>query len=670
MKKFKKALVFALTLVLLLSSTINTSVFAATSTSSNTKTTSSVPKTAAEVVADMGIGWNLGNSLDAMNKGKGYTFNTETIWGNPVTTKEMIDTVAKAGYGAIRVPVSWYNHIDSNGKIDQKWLKRVGEVVKYGLDNDLYVIINIHHDAGMDWSYHWIYADTDSKAKDQKNFINLWTQIATYFKDYDEKLLFEATNEIMNSNHNWDWGVAWKDFRVVHDLDQAFINTVRSTGSKNKNRFLVLSTWAASSDSCQIEQLFYKNFTDTASDKLIMSVHNYTTNTNSIPKLMKSLGNYSKKYNIPVIIDEFGSTSGVALNTRITAAKTYVSEAKKVGITCFWWDNNGDFQLLNRRTNTWRFPTLVKAMVDAAKTEEKPAPTPTPTPVSYKKLSEVNFSDVASWRSGHYDWTTGKYGNYKGRMCLTDYVLPESGKTYVVNVPNSYHMLIRELDKDGKFLKSSNLANKATFTPVANCYKLAISIYNPSTANVSFDTYKNLIKNGTSFSLTEKKATEYTKLSYYECLGYNKTGGFTDTTVPLNEKSTIEMKVSTTLNQYGNLMNSKYMRFRIEKGSGLFMAYSWWNERNYIPKENEIINVKIAAGKAYVNEKLIRNCARGDIKFTSTGLDFGKSICNIYYLKVWDENNKLIRSYIPVKDKDGKPCFYDEVTKKYFYASK
>ncbi len=668
MKNLKKALVFALTLVLLLSSTVNTSVFAATNTSSNTKTTSSVPKTAAEVVADMGIGWNLGNSLDAMNKGKGYTFNTETIWGNPVTTKEMIDTVAKAGYGAIRVPVSWYNHIDSNGKIDQKWLQRVGEVVKYGLDNDLYVIINIHHDAGMDWSYHWIYADTDSKAKDQKNFINLWTQIATYFKDYDEKLLFEATNEIMNSNHNWDWGVAWKDFRVVHDLDQEFINTVRSTGSKNKNRFLVLSTWAASSDSCQIEQLFYKNFTDTASDKLIMSVHNYTTNTSYIPNLMKSLSNYSKKYNIPVIIDEFGSTSGVALDTRITAAKTYVSEAKKVGITCFWWDNNGDFQLLNRKTNTWRFPTLVEAMVNASKTEEKPAPTP--TPVSYKKLSEVNFSDVASWRSGHYDWTTGKYGSYKGRICLTDYVLPENGKTYVVNVPNSYHILIRELDKDGKFLKSSNLANKATFTPVANCYKLGISIYNPSTTNVSFDTYKNLIKNGTSFSLTEKKATEYTKLSYYECLGYNKTGGFKDTTVPLNEKSTIEMKVSTTINQYGNLMNSKYMRFRIEKGSGLFMAYSWWNERNYIPKENEIINVKIAAGKAYVNEKLIRNCARGDIKFTSTGLDFGKSICNIYYLKVWDENNKLIRSYIPVKDKNGKPCFYDEVTKKYFYASK
>lgn len=223
-----------------------------------------------------------------------------------------------------------------------------------------------------------------------------------------------------------------------------------------------------------------------------MSVHNYTTDTTYIPKLMKSLSEYSKKYNIPIIIDEFGSKSNVALDTRIQVAKTYVSEAKKVGITCFWWDNNGDFQLLNRQTNTWKFPTLVKAMVDAS------------TPVTYKKLSAVNFSDVASWRSGNYNYATGKYAKCNGRICLTDYVLPESGKTYVVNVPNNYHMLIRELDKNGKFLKSYNLANKASYKPSSNCYKIGISIYNPSNSSVSFDTYKKLIKNGTVFSLTEK----------------------------------------------------------------------------------------------------------------------------------------------------------------------
>ena len=81
--------------------------------------------TAEQVTEDMKIGWNLGNALDAINKQKGYTYNTETIWGNPVTTKENIDEIAKAGFGAVRVPVSWYNHIDSDGKIDEQWLVRL-----------------------------------------------------------------------------------------------------------------------------------------------------------------------------------------------------------------------------------------------------------------------------------------------------------------------------------------------------------------------------------------------------------------------------------------------------------------------------------------------------------------------------------------------------------------
>ncbi len=328
--------------------------------------------TAEQVTEDMKIGWNLGNTLDAINKNKGYYYNTETIWGNPVTTKENIDAIAEAGFGAVRVPVSWYNHIDANGTIDSKWLARVGEVVNYALDNDLYVIINIHHDAGMAQDYNWIYADTDSYETDRENFASLWTQIAAYFKDYDEHLLFEATNEIMNSDRNWDWGVAYKDFRVVHDLDQEFINIVRDSGGKNQNRCLILSTWAASTDSCQIENLFYKGFTDTVEDKLIMSVHNYSQSDSAIEKFMPSLASYSEKYGIPVIIDEFGTKASVALSTREKSAEKYVSTAKEAGIVCFWWDNGGDYMIFNRKTNEFKYPTIVEVMMKAVYGDEIP----------------------------------------------------------------------------------------------------------------------------------------------------------------------------------------------------------------------------------------------------------------------------------------------------------
>ena len=331
-----------------------------------------VPDTAFEVVEDMGIGWNLGNSLDAMNKNKGYNYNSETFWNNPVVTKELIDTVAAQGYGAIRVPVSWYNHIDSNGKIDEKWLARVAEVVNYCLDHDLYVIINVHHDAGMDQSYQWIYADVSTYDEDCKNLINLWSQIAVYFKDFDERLLFEATNEIMNRDSNWDWGVSWDDFRKVHDLDQEFINTVRETGGKNASRYLVVSTWGASSDSCQIENLFYKSFQDTIPNHLIVSVHNYMIESSKIQYVISKLKTYSETYNVPFILDEFGSKSDVALETRIAATTEIVSTAKAVGITCFWWDNGSSYALFDRwNDNKLFYPTLVEAMINAAGVKEE-----------------------------------------------------------------------------------------------------------------------------------------------------------------------------------------------------------------------------------------------------------------------------------------------------------
>ena len=251
-------------------------------------------------------------------------------------------------------------------------VSEVGEVVNYALDNNLYVIINIHHDAGMSTDYNWIYADTDSYETDRKNFASLWTQIADYFKDYDEHLLFEATNEIMNSDRNWNWGVAYKDFRVVHDLDQEFINIVRASGGKNQNRCLILSTWAASTDSCQIENLFYKGFTETVEDKLIMSVHNYSQSDSKIEEFMPSLASYSKKYGIPVIIDEFGTKASVALSTREKSAEKYVSTAKEAGIVCFWWDNGGDYMIFNRKKNEFQYPTIVEVMMKAVYGDEIP----------------------------------------------------------------------------------------------------------------------------------------------------------------------------------------------------------------------------------------------------------------------------------------------------------
>ena len=164
-------------------------------------------------LALFGAGWNLGNTLDnidnqyitdAQAKAKGYDSAAEyyeTLWGNPVTTKEMIHAVKEAGFQTVRVPVTYTDHIDENGEIREEWLERVKEIVDYVLDEDMYCVINVHHDTGNNGK---ITADPAALEENQKRVRDRWTQIATYFQDYGQKLVFEGLNELLDQNNNWE----------------------------------------------------------------------------------------------------------------------------------------------------------------------------------------------------------------------------------------------------------------------------------------------------------------------------------------------------------------------------------------------------------------------------------------------------------------------------------
>ena len=132
---------------------------------------------AVDLVKEIRIGWNLGNTLDAP---------TETAWGNPRTTKAMIDKVKEMGFNAVRVPVTWNTHIGPapNYTIDQTWLNRVEEVVNYVLDNNMYAILNVHHDD-------WIIPTYANEAQCKDKLTKLWQQIANHFRDYSDYLILK-----------------------------------------------------------------------------------------------------------------------------------------------------------------------------------------------------------------------------------------------------------------------------------------------------------------------------------------------------------------------------------------------------------------------------------------------------------------------------------------------
>ena len=183
--------------------------------------------TAQAVASQINLGWNLGNTLEAICG--------ETAWGNPATNQALIDAVKAAGFNAIRIPVSWNCHItDGSTTIPAAWMTRVKQVVDMAIAQNMYVIINIHWDGG--WLQdHVTFADQPAVNARQDA---LWTQIANAFKTYDQHLLFAGTNEV-----HADYGTPTSEhITVQQSYNQTFVNAVRATGGNNASRTLVVQT--------------------------------------------------------------------------------------------------------------------------------------------------------------------------------------------------------------------------------------------------------------------------------------------------------------------------------------------------------------------------------------------------------------------------------------------
>ena len=157
--------------------------------------------TASELVSEMKTGFSLGNTMDStIGKNNGEPYEYETGWGNQATTREAIQGIADSGFNVLRVPVSWGEHLSSDGSytIDKAWLDRVNEIVDYGLDAGMFVILNTHHEE-------WLFPDEAHFEANSEELAKLWSQIAERFSGYNEKLIFEGLNEPRKRDTIYEW---------------------------------------------------------------------------------------------------------------------------------------------------------------------------------------------------------------------------------------------------------------------------------------------------------------------------------------------------------------------------------------------------------------------------------------------------------------------------------
>ena len=265
--------------------------------------------------------------------------------GEPATD-EQLKFLKEQGFRTVRLPVTWYAHMDSTGTVDPEWFEEVNEVVDRILSYDFYVIINIHHDAGMKG---WIKADPELFEQYEYLYRYLVLQIAENFKDYGEKLILAGPNEVTNNMQSLLVGK--NTIKTLNQINQVFVDEVRSTGYGNSNRLLMVGTWYALTENLE----YYEIPSDTAENKIFTEIHDYLfedeTVLRSLAVLEETDREQLEKYNL--VMGEFGISRTENLEKRLDFMRKHVSALYQLGIPMIVWDDGGNFILMDRKNAEW-----------------------------------------------------------------------------------------------------------------------------------------------------------------------------------------------------------------------------------------------------------------------------------------------------------------------------
>jgi len=334
----------------------------------------------------MSPGWNVGNSLEAING--------ETAWGNPLVNQALMNGVKAAGFKTVRIPVSWKQYADANDNISASWMARVTEVVNYARNAGLYAVINVHWDGG------WMQPTYAQQATVNTRITKFWTQIANNFKNNDDYLLFAGTNEVMVDGNYGTPTVEY--YTVQNSFNQTFVNAVRATGGNNAKRHLVVQGFNTNIDHT------YNFFTvpsDSATKRLMVEVHhydpyNFTLNTDNDTiwqwgsiasnaantetwanesytdaQFQKMKSRFIDGLGMPVLLGEYSAIARLNVDSAQkyrTYWDQYITKAAySRGVVPVYWDAGatGDHSsgLFNRSTGAQAYPSLITTIINAAK---------------------------------------------------------------------------------------------------------------------------------------------------------------------------------------------------------------------------------------------------------------------------------------------------------------
>lgn len=342
----------------------------------------------------LGRGINMGNAFEAPS---------ETEWGNP-WKPDYFKIISDLGFDHVRLPVRWEPESRSMANppytIHQTFLDRIRQVVDSALNNDLHIIVNMHH-------HEVLFEDPNGQ---RERFLSQWNQIATYFKDYPDNLLFEVLNE----PHGKLTPELWNQF---------FADALTEIRKTNPTRVVVMGVAEygglggivhlelPDDEYIIVSPHYYNPFTfthqgaewvDSDSDAWLGTKWNDTeVDRETVESEFSYALQFSETNHIPIHVGEFGAYSKADIESRQRWTTFLGRWFEEQGLSWAYWEFSAGFGIYNPTTKE-----LLTPLVDALLHNEMPDPIPV-------YATTIYASDFSGGTDG---WTLNTQGGAAGAL--------------------------------------------------------------------------------------------------------------------------------------------------------------------------------------------------------------------------------------------------------------
>ena len=269
--------------------------------------------------------------------------------------------IKEAGFSSVRINLYPFRFMDSQHKLDPKWLETLDWAINKGLEADLMIILDLHEFTAM--------ADNPDAKKEM--FLSFWKQVAPRYKDKSGKVIFEILNE--------------PNQKLTVEMWNTFLaQAMKIIRESNPDRTLIIGpgNWNG------IESLNTLQLPENDRN-IIVTVHFYhpmrfthqgapwsRENKNlsgikwsgtpeekeEVESKLKVAADWSLKNNRPIFLGEFGSYDKADMDSRARYTAFVARTAEKLGFSWAYWQFDSDFIVYNIDKECWVEPILKALM--------------------------------------------------------------------------------------------------------------------------------------------------------------------------------------------------------------------------------------------------------------------------------------------------------------------